>query len=69
MQTMEIPREAWIRHLNEFTKIHEGQLERTDDGVDTALQIVSADGTATLLRLHTRAASETRGKDCASLTT
>jgi hypothetical protein len=127
MQTIEIPREAWVRRLNEFTKLHEGRfasvdvlgpdigaqpevthlpligvsadrvdhdgtiavsvagatgghithiieavthvyLERTDDGVDMALQILSGDGTATLLRLQAPAASEIRGENCASLT-
>ena len=125
METVEIPREDWIRRLNEFTAVHEGwlvsldilgvelgaqpeidnlpllgvsadrvnhdgtivvsvalsrnehfthiieavthvYLERTDDGVDVALQILSADGTATLLRLQ--APSEIRGENCASLT-
>ena len=111
MQTMKIPPEAWVRRLNEFTKIHEewvvsldvvgpdlgaqpqidslpligvsadrvnhdgtiavsvaqpagGHLthiieavthiyiERTDEGADVALDIESADGTKTILRLR-----------------
>ena len=30
MQTFEIPREAWVHHLNEFTTIHEGWLVSLD---------------------------------------
>ena len=30
MQTVEIPREAWARRLNEFTTIHEGWLVSLD---------------------------------------
>ena len=30
MQTVEIPREAWVHKLNEFTRIHEGWLVSLD---------------------------------------
>jgi hypothetical protein len=30
MQTIEIPREAWVQHLDEFTTIHEGWLVSLD---------------------------------------
>ena len=30
MQTVEIPREAWVHRLNEFTSIHEGWLVSLD---------------------------------------
>lgn len=114
MQTMEIAPKAWVQRLNEFTRVHDGQvvsidvlgpeigaqpqianlpligisadrvnhdgtivvsvarpdgghfthiiervtrvyIERTDDGVDAALQIESAGGTRTLLRLRATA--------------
>jgi hypothetical protein len=111
MQTIEIPRDTWMRRLNEFTRVNEGRpasvdvlgpdlgaqpevdrlpligvsadrvdhdgtiivsvarstdghlthviervthvyLERSEDGVEMALRIVSADGTTTLVRLQ-----------------
>ncbi len=42
-------------------------VERTDDGVEMALNILSADGTATLLRLQAPARSDTPGHDRLSL--
>lgn len=122
MQTIEIPRHAWVRQLNEFTIAHEGWLvsldvlgaelgaqpeivnlpllgvsadrvnhdgtvavsvarsqtehfthiieavtriyiERVDDGADAALQIESADGTRTILRLRATALPETVTED------
>jgi hypothetical protein len=116
MQTVEIPRGAWVRRLNEFTDAHDRcpisleilgadlgaqpeidnvpllgvsadrtdhdgtiavsvarsasehlthiiravtriYVERTDDGADAALQIESADGTRTILRVRPDARS------------
>lgn len=120
--TVEIPREAWVRRLNEFTHTHEGWLvsldlldaelgaqpeiddipllgisadridhdgrvtvsvtrspsehfthvieavtriyiERADDGAEAALQIDSADGTKTIVRVRAAAATRSETTD------